>query len=270
MKKLLTSAIFVLGTASALATSGAVSAASKPTLETIQASGQLKVCFDAGYMPFEMSTKDGRYIGFDIDLGKQMARAMGVKFVPVNTAWDGIIPALQTGKCDIIMAGMTITPKRNMQVNFANPYVVIGQTAVISKKLKDKVHSYRDLNNPKYHISSKLGTTGAQAAKRYLPKAKLSLFDSESAGVIEVANGKADAFIYDMPFNAIYASQHKDQVAFLEKPFTYEPLAWAIRQNDPDFLNFLNNFLQQIKGDGTYKRIYAHWFKSNRWLKQVQ
>ncbi|MFM2484255.1 transporter substrate-binding domain-containing protein [Celerinatantimonas yamalensis] len=267
MKKLLTYTAGVVLACSALLSTQAMA---QSALETIQNSGKLRVCFEAGYMPFEMKTKDGRFIGFDIDMGKTMARAMGVQFVPVNTAWDGIIPALQTGKCDIIMGGMTITPKRNLKVNFADPYIVIGQTILISPKLKGKITSYKDLNSSKYTIASKLGTTGAQSAKRDIPNAKLQLFDTEADAVLQVANGKADAFVYDLPFNAIYAAQHKKQVVFLDKPFTYEPLAWAIRQNDPDFLNFLNNFLRQTKGDGTYKRIYDRWFKSNSWLNQIQ
>ena len=111
-------------------------------------------------MPFEMTDKKGRFIGFDIDVAKMMAKDMGVKFVPVNTAWDGIIPALITDKFDIIMSGMTITQERNLKINFANPYIIVGQTILINKKLKGIVKSYKDLNNPKYTITSKLGTTG--------------------------------------------------------------------------------------------------------------
>ncbi|MCG6983079.1 MAG: transporter substrate-binding domain-containing protein, partial [Deltaproteobacteria bacterium] len=64
------------------------------TLEGILQQGELKVGFESGYMPFEMTDKKGEFVGFDIDMAKEMAKAMGVKFVPVNTAWDGIIPAL--------------------------------------------------------------------------------------------------------------------------------------------------------------------------------
>ncbi len=66
------------------------------TLEGILQRGELKVGFESGYMPFEMTDKKGEFVGFDIDMAKEMAKAMGVKFVPVNTAWDGIIPALTT------------------------------------------------------------------------------------------------------------------------------------------------------------------------------
>ncbi|MGO1297001.1 MAG: transporter substrate-binding domain-containing protein [Vibrio sp.] len=253
-----------------LLAAGQASAADTSTLEQVMNSGKLRVCFDAGYMPFEMKSKGGRFVGFDIDVAKHMARSIGVKYEPVNTAWDGIIPALQTNKCDIIMAGMTITPQRNVKVNFSQPYIVIGQSIILSNKLKGKVKSYRDLNDPQYTIASKLGTTGAQATKRYLPKAKLDLFETEVDGVMQVQNGKADAFIYDFPYNSIYAAQHKGKVTHISKPFTYEPLGWAVRQNDPNFLNFLNGYLRQIKGDGTYDRIYNKWFKSTKWLKNVQ
>jgi polar amino acid transport system substrate-binding protein len=268
MKKFMTKATAGLALACSALVATQVSAES--AIENIVTTGELKVCFDAGYMPFEMKTKDGRFIGFDIDLGKNMARSMGVKFVPVNTAWDGIIPALQTNKCDIIMGGMTVTAERNMKVNFADPYIVIGQSILLSPNLKGKISNYKELNDPKYSIATKLGTTGVEAAKRYIPKAQLNLFDTEVDAVLQVSNGKADAFVYDFPYNAIYASQHADQISHVAEPFTYEPLGWAIRQGDADFLNFLNNYLRQIKGDGTYDRMYEKWFESDSWLKDVQ
>ena len=122
--------------------------AKKSTLESILKRGELRVGFEAGYMPFEMTNKKGRFVGFDIDMAKEMAKAMGVKFVPVNTAWDGIIPSLITDKFDIIMSGMTVTQERNLKINFANPYIIVGQTILINKKDKAKIKSYKDLNNP--------------------------------------------------------------------------------------------------------------------------
>ena len=244
--------------------------ANESVLDNILDRGAMKVCFDAGYMPFEMKSKSGGFIGFDIDLAKMMTKDMGVDFTPVNTAWDGIIPALLTDKCDVIMGGMTITPQRNLKVNFADPYVVIGQTILLNPKLEGKVKDYKDLNNGNYTVATKLGTTGEAAVKRLIGKAEISLFETQADAVLEVANGKADAFVYDLPFNALYASQNPTQVSHIEVPFTYEPLGWAVRKGDPDFLNFLNNYLRQIKGDGRYERVYNKWFKSDAWLKQVQ
>jgi polar amino acid transport system substrate-binding protein len=244
--------------------------ASAGTLDDISEDGELRACFDAGYMPFEMKAKNGDYIGFDLDLGKLMAKQMGVKYVPVNTAWDGIIPALLTGKCHIIMAGMTINAQRNMRVNFADPYITVGQAILLNPKHKGKILSYKDLNSADYVIASKLGTSGEQVVKKMLSKAKYNAFETETDAALEVTNGKADAMIYDMPFISIYAAQTKGKTEAILEPFTYEPLGWAVKQGDPDMLNFLNNFLRQTKGDGTYDRIYDKWFKSDAWLSKLK
>jgi polar amino acid transport system substrate-binding protein len=205
-------------------------------------------------------------------MAKEMAKAMNVKFVPVNTAWDGIIPALLTKKFDIIMSGMTVTQERNLKVNFAQPYIVVGQTVIIHKKHEGKIKSYKDLNDPKYIVTSKLGTTGEQSVKRLIPKAKYKSFEEEVTAGMEVVTGKADAFVYDLPFCVVFMAQQgkTGQLVFLDKPFTYEPLAWAVRKGDPDFLNWLDNFLAQVKNDGRYDRIYEKWIKKTDWITQVK
>jgi len=148
-----------------------INLAKTSTIESIVKSGELKVGFESGYLPFEMTNTKGKYIGFDVDMAKALAKAMGVKYVPVNTAWDGIIPALMTNKFDVIISGMTCTQERNLAINFTNPYIVIGQAILLNKKHEGKVLSYKDLNDPKFVITSKLGTTGEQAVKRLIPKA---------------------------------------------------------------------------------------------------
>jgi len=246
--------------------------AKKSTIEEILKNGELRVGFESGYMPFEMTDKTGAFVGFDIDMAKEMAKAMNVKFVPVNTAWDGIIPALLTKKFDIIMSGMTVTQERNLKINFADPYIVVGQTVIISKKHEGKIKSYKDLNDAKYIVTSKLGTTGEQSVKRLIPKAQYKSFEEEVTAGMEVVTGKADAFVYDLPFCVVFMAQQgkTGQLVFLDKPFTYEPLAWAVRKGDPDFLNWLNNFLAQMKNDGRYDRIYEKWIKKTDWIGDVK
>ena len=245
--------------------------AQKSTIEEILKRGELLVGLEAGYLPFEMADKKGDFIGFDVDIAKEMAKAMGVKLTIVNTSYDGIIPALLTKKFDIIMSGMTVTQERNLKVNFADPYIVVGQTILLNKKNEGVVKSYKDLNDPKYTVASKLGTTGEQAIKRLMPKATYKSFEVESEAGLEVLNGNADATIYDLPFCVVFmAQQGKDKLVFLDEPFTYEPLAWAVRKGDPDFLNWLNNFLAQLKNDGRYDRIYDKWIKSTDWIADIQ
>ena len=83
-----------------------------------------------------------------------------------------------------------------------------------------------------------------------------------------MVNGKADAFVYDLPYCVVFnAQQGKGKLVFLDKPFTFEPLAWAINKGDPDFMNWLNNFLRQVKNDGRYDRIYKKWIKGTNWIE---
>ena len=266
MKKLLAASVVVM-----VLFTMTLGLASAETLEDIMQRGSLRVGLEPGYMPFELTNQKGEIVGFDVDVAKRMAKAMGVKLELVSTAWDGIIPALLTKKFDIIMSGMTLTQERNLKINFAEPYIVIGQTILLRKELAGKVKSYKDLNNPKYKVGSKLGTTGEQAVKRMIPKAKYTSYETEQEGVLELVNGKIDAFVYDKPFNTVAIGQHgQGKLVHLDTPFTYEPLAWAVRKGDYDFINWLNNFMHQIKNDGTYQHIYHKWFVDDAWMKELQ
>ncbi len=239
--------------------------AKKSTLEQILKRGELWVGLEAGYQPFEMQDEKGNIVGFDVDMAYEMGKAIfgkgGEKKVKlINTAWEGIIPALMTGKFDIIMSGMTILQSRNLKVNFCEPYYYIGQCLLINKKDVDKYKSYKDLNKKGLVITSKLGVTGSFVAEKLMPKAKLRLFKTEAEGALQVANGIADAYIYDEPQVRVFAAKYKDKTVGIFEPIGYEPLAWAINKGDPDFINWLNNFLRQVRGDGRWDQFKQKWF----------
>ena len=253
---------FCVGSAMALTAEDITKASA---LEEILKRGKLLVGLEAGYQPFEMQDAKGNIVGFDVDMAYELGKAIfgkggEKKVVIMNTAWDGIIPSLMTHKFDIIMAGMTVLQSRNLKVNFCEPYYYIGQSLLINKKDKGKYKSYKDLNKKGIIITSKLGVTGGFTAEKLMPKAELRLFKTEAEGALQVANGLADAYIYDEPQVRVFAAKYKDTTMGLFEPLTYEPLAWAIRKGDPDFLNFLNNFLHQVRGDGRWDQFKQKWF----------
>ena len=269
MKKILSAflismfvAFFSLGSAMALSTEDLAKAS---TLEEIQKRGQLLVGMEAGYQPFEMQDEKGNIVGFDVDMAYEMGKAIfgkgGEKKVKlINTAWEGIIPALMTHKFDIIMSGMTALQERNLKVNFCDPYYYIGQCMLINKKDVDKYKTPESLNKKGVVVTSKLGVTGSFTAQKLMPNAEHRFFKTEAEGALQVANGIADAFIYDEPQVRVFAAKYKESTVGIYTPLTYEPLAWAIRKGDPDFLNFLNNFLRQTRGDGRWDQIKQKWF----------
>ena len=256
------------------------------TLNGILERGRLEVCFEAGYLPFEMiGTRSGlrerklrpaderkgaqttRFGGFDIDLAREMARDLGVDFVPVNTRWTSIIPSLVLGRCDIIISGMSVTEPRRRRVDFSDPYMRVGQTVLLNRKRAGEVASYRDLNDAKYTVASKPGTTGEAAVERFLPEAAYRPFETELEAAMAVVEGSVDAFVYDRPYHATFLAMHGgENVIFLDEPFTDEALAFAIRKHDPDFLAWLNEFLAELNADGRYERIRSKWFESSDWF----
>ncbi|AYC34645.1 amino acid ABC transporter substrate-binding protein [Pseudomonas cavernae] len=263
MKKFLATLLLSACALSGLAHAGMIDDAVK--------SGTLRVGMDPTYMPFEMTNKRGEIIGFEVDLLKAMAKSMGVKLELVSTSYDGIIPALLTNKFDMIGSGMTLTQERNLRLNFSEPFIVVGQTLLVRKELADKIKSYKDLNDAQYRITSKIGTTGEMVAKKLIAKAQYHGFDNEQEAVMDVVNGKADAFIYDAPYNVVAVNKAgAGKLVYLDEPFTYEPLAFGLKKGDYDSLNWINNFLNQIHHDGTYERIHAKWFKKTEWLKEME
>jgi len=248
--------------------------------------GELRIGLEAGYMQFEMiDTRSGlrqkeirhgglrqrggrqlSLMGFDIDIGIEMANALRVKPVFVDTLWTSIIPALKLGRFDIIFGGMSVTEARQTQVDFADPFMTVGQTVLLSARHEKAVKSYKDLDDSAYTVVSKPGTTGEAAVLKMIPRATYMPVNTEMAGAMRVLEGKADAFVYDLPFNAVFKAMNPSAgLVFLDKPFTKEPVAWAIRKNDPDFLTFLNQFLAQIKADGRFETIYNRWFVETDW-----
>ncbi len=274
IKKLLVAMFAISAFASVSSFADDINLWKKSTLNQILQRGELQVCLEPGYMPFEMKDKRGRIIGYDVDMAKRMAKEMGVKLSLKPTAWDGIIAALVTGKCDIIMSGMTITQQRNLKINFADPYVVVGQTIMMKKELQGKIKSAKDLDKPEYTVVTKLGVTGEVATRKFFKNAKIITFETEADAASEVLNGKADAIVYDQPYNILFMSDKgKGKLVHLDTPLTYEPLGWAIRKGDPDFLNWLNNFLRQVKEDKVvdfYNKLNQKWLKDTDWLKRVQ
>jgi polar amino acid transport system substrate-binding protein len=259
-------------------------------LEGILQRGELHIGLEVGYMPFEMidtrsglrqkeirhggTRRKGRQLslmGFDIDVGIEMAKALGVKPVFVDTIWPSIIPALKLGRFDIIFGGMSVTEARKAHVDFAEPFMVVGQTVLIKARHEQAVKSYRDLDDSIYTVVSKPGTTGEAAVLKMIPRATYMPANTEMEGAMRVLEGTADAFVYDFPFNAVFKAMHPSaSIVFLDKPFTQEPIAWAIRKDDPDFLNWLNDFLKKIKNDGRFDKLYKKWFENTDWFKYAR
>lgn len=232
--------------------------------------GALRVGTTPTYVPFEMTDKQGRIVGFEIDLLNVMSQALGVELELVAVPYTELVAGLQAKKFDLIGSGMTVTQERNLKLNFSDSFIVVGQSVLLHPSLAGKVSSVEDLDDASYRIATTEGTTGELAARRFLGAARLSSFSTPEEGVRQVVQGKADAFIHDAPYNLIALSRPENGTLLaLEQPFTFEPLAFGLKKGDFDSLNWINHFLNQIAQDGTYDRLHDKWFRDTEWLSEI-
>jgi polar amino acid transport system substrate-binding protein len=238
-------------------------------LEQIQKKGVIRVGMST-FVPWAMKDKEGNLIGFEVDVANRLANDMGVKIEFVPTKWSGIIPALLTGKFDVIIGGMGIRPDRNLKVNFSIPYDYNEQSIMAHKELAKDFNKLSDFNSPEIAVAARIGTTASAAAQKYIPKAQLKLFDDESQAVQELLNGRVHAMVASAPLPAFQVIKNPDKLFLpLEDSFTREPNGFAIRKSDLDTLNYFDNWIRFVEAEGWFKERKDYWFGTRDWEDQI-
>ena len=240
------------------------------TIEQVIKRGILRVGMST-FVPWAMKDKTGKLIGFEIDVAQQLGNDMGVKVEFVPTKWAGIIPALLTGKFDVIIGGMSITPDRNLKVNFSIPYDYAGQAIVANKKIAAGFNRLEQFNQPDVTIAARLGSTAAVAANKFMPKAQKKFFDDEAQVIQEVLNGRAHAAVASAPLPAFQALKYPDQLFLpVQGTFTKEPIGFALRKGDFDTLNYFNNWIRVMDAKGWLTERKHYWFETRDWENLIQ
>jgi len=240
------------------------------TLEQIMKRGTMRVGMDT-FVPWAMKDKTGKFIGFEIDVARQLAEDMGVDVEFVPTKWAGIIPALLTGKFDVLIGGMGIRTKRALKVNFTIPYDYSGMSMVAHKQKAAGFDSLDDFNKPEVELAVKMGTTAVMAAKKHMPKAKLRLFEDEAQAYQELRNGNVHAVVGSAPRPAYEAVKYADTLFMpMRDNFTKEPIGFALRKGDFDTLVFFNSWIQTKMDQGWLQERHHYWFGTKDWASLVE
>ena len=218
-----------------------------------QAAPPLRVGMELSYPPFEMTDPQGRPAGVSVRLAEALGRHLGRDVVVENIAFDGLIPALKTGKIDCVISSMTATPERAKSIAFSDPYLRTGLALLVGAK--SSVQSAADLDAPGRVIAVKKGTTGHQFAATSLTRAKVLVLDKEAAAVLEVVQGRADAFIYDSLSVFQNQRRHRDTTRALLHPFREETWAVGLRRDDTALRDQVNAFLEAFRAEGGFERL---------------
>jgi polar amino acid transport system substrate-binding protein len=241
---------------------------SDSVITQIQEEGVIRIGLSL-FVPWSMRDVNGDLIGFELDVGRQLAEDMGVEVEFVPTAWDGIIPALLAGNFDVIISGMSVTAQRNLTVNFTDPYAFSG-LAILANREMTAGMSLEDLNSPDVIFSARRGATPAVVIADRFPEAQLLLFDEDGAAAQEVLNGNAHATMASQPSPNREAGRHPD-VLYVPFDQLFDPRGegFAVRRGDPDALNYFNNWIAQQWRSGWLQERHDYWFATEDWADQV-
>lgn len=242
-----------------------------PVLERIQQRGELLLGTSGNQPPLNATTQDGRIVGLEVDLARAMASAMDVKLRIITMPFSKLLSALQTGKVDLVLSGMTMTPQRNMKVAFVGPYFVSGKSLLSKLETMSSVSDASEINSSTMKLAALKGSTSQYFVERIIPKATLTLTEDYDEAVELVRQGKIDALVADYPFCAISVFRYpEDHLVTLKTPFTFEPLGIALPAGDPLLVNWVENFLTMIEGTGVLFEITSKWFEDGSWVSQLR
>lgn len=213
----------------------------------------LRVGMDLSYPPFETIGPDGQASGISVDLAQALAADLGRPLVVENIPFTGLIPALKTGKIDVIISSMTATPERAKSVAFSEPYLTTGLSLLVPAE--STAAGLADIDQPGKTVVVRQGTTGEVFARANVRQAKILALEKENACVLEVVQGKADAFIYDQMSVFKNAERHASKVRALLAPLQKESWAVGLRPDDDDLRARVNAFLVKFRGDGGFDRL---------------
>ncbi len=262
MKKLAAVALAVVMSVSMLAGCGSsndkksasTSANGTATVKTAK-DGVLTMATNATFPPYE-SYEGNDIVGIDADIAKAIADKLGLKLEIQDMEFNSIITAVQSGKADLGLAGMTVTDERKQSVDFTDSYATGIQSVIV--KEGSSIKSIDDLKGKK--IGVQLATTGDIYAKDDFGEENVEEYNKGADAVMALTSGKIDAVIIDnQPAKSFVETT--DGLQILDTDYVQEDYAAAIQKGNTDLLNAVNGALKELKEDGTIQKILDKYIK---------
>lgn len=247
--------ILTVGSTAAMAAGGT------PVMTRIQTSGELVLGTSANMDPMTFKQPDGTLAGLDIDLAKLMADAMEVKLVIKVMPFKDLIPALRSGKVDVVLSNMTINPSRNMDVAFIGPYLTSGKCVVTKEETLAKAEEATELDAKDVSFTVLKDSTSERFVRTLMPKVVVKTVESIQAGAEMVAADKVSGMLTDLPVCLATIKNNPDAgfVSVLSL-LSYEPIGVAVPGNDPLFINWTGNFLERVTQTALLDVLAVKWF----------
>jgi polar amino acid transport system substrate-binding protein len=225
-------------------------------------------------VPWAFRNRHGDYVGFEIDVAKQLARDMNVEHRAFPTTFGSIIPALVARRFDAIVGSMAITPHRQVTAVFTEPYVpkaAFGESVVASRRITKSITDIDSLNRPDFIVASSRFSQAAKVALETFPAAEHRHFISHAQAIEAVLRGEAVAAVGPEPHPTLWSLENAEG---LYMPFGEETLngglyAIAVRLDERDLLDYLNKWIVVRKEDGWLPERFRYWFRSTEWYDEM-
>ena len=259
MKKIAKIAAFAMA---ALMAFGAAGCSSTRSIADIQNSGKLMMSTNAEFEPFEY--KDGgEVVGIDIEISQKIADSIGVELEVTDIAFDSLISALQSGKADIVAAGMTADDERRKSVDFSDPYFNASQAIIVA--IDSDITGPEDLAGKT--VGVKLGTTGDQYCTNEDGTSEYTVgevrrYNKGMEAVSDLMAGRIDAVVIDnFPAEKLVAN-NPDAIQVLDTALTEEEYAIALPKGNTELLNKVNEVLGEMKESGELDEIVSKYISA--------
>ena len=226
-------------------------------------SNELIVGMELAYPPFETKDEYGNPTGISVDLARAFGEYAGRPVKIENISWDGLIPALQTGKVDMVISSMTIKEERLEKIDFSKPYAKALLALLVNSG--SDIGKAGDLDQEGKIVAVKTGSTGQIYAEKNLKRAKIIPFPDESACVTEVVQGKADAFIYDQL--TIYRNNLKNPEATRAVFIPFQDVEYwgiGVKKGNQELVKQLNMFIDDYYAQNGFDAITEKYLKEEK------
>jgi polar amino acid transport system substrate-binding protein len=240
-----------------------------PVLSRIAETGTLRVGMSAGQPPFNVRNREGKIIGMDVDLARLLATALRVELQIVDMPFNQLLPALEGGKVDLVISGMTATLQRNMRAAFVGPYHITGKS-ILARSETIAALGTNELNRENLKIAALKGSTSEEFVRGVAPDATLVATENYDEAIDLVLSNKAELFVADASIIMLSMLRWPDAgLTAANKPLTIEPIGIAVPPNDSLLLNLIENYMAAMEASGALEQLHKKWFQSGGWLVQL-
>jgi ABC-type amino acid transport substrate-binding protein len=250
----------------ALAIVAAAGAQAGDTLDRVVEKKTLVVGMSADQPPMNAMNRQGKFMGFDVDLAQALANAMRVELSIRKIPFGELMEALDEGEVDMVVSGMAITPERSREASFVGPYM-LGGKSILATRAVIAEFATGDIASKDVKLAALRNSTSATFVREAAPRATLVEVSDYAEAVDMLLAGDIAGLVADEVSCKLAVLRNPDAgLVTLEKPLTVEPYGIAVDADDAEFLNLVQNYVRAYEGTGLLSALRKKWLENNSWI----